>query len=161
VNIILKLEDTEAKAKLANLAKKGAEVDKQADEVVRKWGRTRAVVMRQIQQVNIAIGGIVSTFSAVLSLIGQTLDPIQTALVQLIQTSLQSILAVHRMIEAGSVGIAAGFTIALSISAMGLSALAYQAAVEGTEEARATYAKAESAILGLQTSVMALGSMGY
>jgi hypothetical protein len=154
INYIVKLDTSDPEYKIARVKEK-------ADKVVRDWSLARAIVMRQIYQVRMAIGGIVTTFTAVLSIMGQTLTPIQTALVQMIQTTLQSILTVHRMIEAGSMGVMSVLTIAMSVSAIALSAMAYNAAIEGTETAQALYAQAQQAVMGLETTIMAMGGTGF
>lgn len=127
----------------------------QSRQVVKEWGWTRTVIMQQIQNTRMAIGGLVTTFTAVLGAFNVAVTPIQTALITMIQTSLQSLLTIHRMMEAGSMGMGAGITIALSIAAIGTSALAFQAVNQGMEDVSAQYQKANTAIAGLETMIMA------
>lgn len=100
------------------------------------WQRVKQKVKAEIRGVIGSMQAFTNLFVNVLNNLGVALDPVGTAIVAAIQTTLASVLAMHRVLEAGSFGVMAGATIAMSAIAIGMAGTAIAAAAVGMNDMR-------------------------
>lgn len=128
-----------------------ADLEQTMDRVAEKWTRTESTIWSGIRTVEQVIMRTVSITRHVFNMLGTTLTPIQEALVMMIQTTLGSILATHRAIEAGTIGGSALLTISLSIAAIAISAAALVNTVQGMNQSQQQLNSAVAIISDLQS----------
>ncbi len=85
----------------------------------------------------VTMRSLTSLFRGVLVYFGLTLDTIQDAILMAIQTSMTAALAIHRTLEAATLGVAGVVTIGLSVLAITMSVAAIGQATAGMADARA------------------------
>lgn len=149
VNIIITVDNTEAERELAEFE---AEVNKLGSV----WQRTKQKIKSEVRGVIGTMQAVTTVFVNMLKQFGIALDPVQTAIVTAIQTTLASILATHRALEASTFGIAGVATVALSAVAIGISVSNIAATALGMEEAQRSMAQSQvtaNSVVGLINSL--------
>ncbi len=97
---------------------------------------------RAVLGMMVTMRSLTSLFRGVLTYFGLTLDPIQDAILMAIQTSMTAALAIHRTLEASTMGLSGVVTIGLSVLAITMSVAAIGQATAGMADARAQTDKA-------------------
>lgn len=134
------------------------DVEDQADEVVREWRKTERTLQRQINRTTMQIRALIDVFRNVIQTFIGTLDPVADAIIETIFVTMESVLAVHRMIEAGSGGLSIGVTATLSSIAILTAFSAVSAAIQGKQEARENYENVIGTLEALQGTVEVFGA---
>jgi hypothetical protein len=150
VNIILKLDASQTHKEMDTVAQK-------KDKLVKDWAKQQREITRQIARVNMKIHSVMGVVRASFRAIGQSMTPIQQAIVGAILTTLEATLAIHRTLEAGTLGVAGVVTVGLSATALSMSLAAVGFAVTGMEEAKRGIDNAEGFIASLQSATYAFG----
>lgn len=123
------------------------------DEFTRKEAAVRKKFHASIRGMMNTMRSLTGLFRMTMSYFGQTLDPIQEAIVTSIYTSLTAILAMHRALEASTVGVAGVVTIGLSALAMGMSIVAIGAAHAGMADAKAQTDKTMNLLIQMESLI--------
>ena len=127
------------------------------NKIVRDWARTERTIDQQIARLNLRVNATINTIRVVYRAFGNSLTPIQDALVNAILTTLAAALSIHRTLEAATLGVAGVITIGLSVTSVSLSLVAIQAATEGMNESKAAVDRAQAAIDSLQVTANVFG----
>lgn len=133
-----------------NYRREVEDFEKTVNDFSAKWARIRRQIKSQAREIVGIIRAGIRTWRATLRFFGLTLDPVQEAVVSAVVTSLAGILAIHRMVEAGSMGFSAVATIGLSAASIALSIVAIAEAVRGIEASKQQLARADSLIASWQ-----------
>jgi hypothetical protein len=126
VIIPLTIDDSDMNAKVA--AQQSA-IDTQAED----WRRKRNEILLQMHSINLGIGLMVQTVRMAVRATGQTLDPIQSALLSMVSSTSSLIIATATAMAAGSLGLLAGAALALAAFAWGFQ-LAQTAKIQADME---------------------------
>ena len=124
------LDTNEAEAQLNILQTKLDTFAREEAEMIKKFDRAVIGMMNTMR-------GLTALFRSTLAYFGLTLDPIQDAILMSIQTSLTAALAIHRTLEASTLGISGAVTIGLSMLAITMSVAAIGQASSGMADAKA------------------------
>lgn len=146
VVISVELDTTQAEADITR-------IEHQTDAVVEKWARDEREIQRSILRLNAGIRGIVGVIRNAYRMVGVTLDPVQEAVVNMITTTLGSILAMHRAMEAGSLGIAGIYTVGASIASIAIAGAAMTQAIAGMDESRKALDNAQALLDSITTTL--------
>ena len=114
---------------VAKTAKNQAAIDTQAAE----WRTKRQQILLEMHSINLGIGLMVQTVRMAVRATGQTLDPIQSALLSMVSSTSSLIIATATAMAAGSLGLLAGAALALAAFAWGFQ-LAQTAKIQADME---------------------------
>ena len=131
INIIMKLDTTDPDRKIA-------EIDRKTNEFVKKFAKAQEETERGLMRTMRGAQKVMSLISQSLSAWGITLDPLANALMAAIGASITSVLAIHRVMEAGTGGAAAAFTVGWSIAAIAAAGAGTVMVAAGMNEVKAT-----------------------
>jgi hypothetical protein len=131
-----------------------ARLNRQTDAVVREWNQQHKVIQRQLGRVMFSIRSITGIFRATLRVFGVAMDPIQDAIINAIMVTMSAALAIHRTLEAATVGLAGVVTISLSAISVGLGLQAIMAAQQGLQKSQQMFEAADTAIMGVEALIM-------
>ncbi|GAF84420.1 unnamed protein product [marine sediment metagenome] len=129
------------------------DLNRQLDSFTSKEARVRRDFTKSVRGMMNTMRSLAGLFRSTMSYFGQTLDPVQEAILTSIYTSLTAILAMHRALEATTVGVAGAVTVGLSMLAMGMSIAAIGAAQSGMDDARAQTDRAMNLMIQLETVI--------
>lgn len=115
-----------------------ADMEIQVNKIGALWQRVKQKVKSEIRGVIGSMQAFVNLFSNVLQSMGIALDPVGVAIVAAIQTTLASVLAMHRVLEASSFGVMAVATVAMSAIAIGMAGGAITAAMLGMDQMKSS-----------------------
>lgn len=137
-----------------------AAVQGEITKTVRGWSTVKAKIQTEMQGIMRTMYGVVGTYRAMLTYFDISLDPIQDSIIAGIQTSLMAALAIHREMEAATLGLAGVVTIGLSLVSIAMAATAIMQATLGIDEARADTQKAIGLMTSLQSTIGTMTWMG-
>lgn len=152
VNIIIKADTDEFKKEIYD-------TKKQADAVAAAWAQEHRKIQQQMQATVRVMRTVASTARSWLRLFGETIDPVFDTIIQSTLITLESILAIHRALEAATLGIAGVVTIAASSGAIILSGVAIALAQDGKTEAQQTIEDAGALMDSIQNLVDSIGGI--
>lgn len=139
---------------VAKLAKNQGGIDRQEAE----WSAARQKILLEMHSMNLAIGLIVQTVRQVVRATGQTLDPIQSALLSMVTSTSSLIIATATAMAAGSLGILAGAALALAAFAYGFQIAQTVKIQADMEKFKGDFAEANARLMRMEGVVrQALG----
>lgn len=131
---------------VAKTAKNQAAIDRQGEE----WRAKRQQILLEMHSMNLAIGLIVQTVRQVVRATGQTLDPIQSALLSMVSSTSSLIIATATAMAAGSLGILAGAALALAAFAYGFQIAQTIKIQADMEKFKGDFAEANARLIRLE-----------
>lgn len=137
VNIPITADPTQAQAEIDAL-------QRNTDKLTSNWAIAKRKIESEMVNIVGAMRSAITLVKNIFNAVGISLNPVQTAIIAAIETSLMAVLAIHRLMEAGTGGIAAAVTIGLTALSVGLAAAAIVLAEQGFQEAQAQMKKAEA-----------------
>ena len=120
------------------------ELEQETDRVVREWQVKHRTIQRSMAQVRMSMSTAVSMVRNIYTLMGRTISPLENALINVIETALESILRVHAAMAAGTFGSSLIFTAAAATIAIGISLQNAMDVAAGIDESRQQLAAAQN-----------------
>lgn len=153
VNIRLVVDTSQAQAEVN-------ELQQNTDKITSRWASVRRTIKREMSNIVQTMRGVIGLVRSIFNAVGISLNPVQTAIIGAIETSLVAVLAIHRLMELGTAGIAGAITVGLSALSVGIAVSAIVLAEAGMEDARRQMGKAENVASSALSLVQSLQGFG-
>lgn len=139
-----------------------AEIEMQAlqakiDAQQREWQQRRREILAQMRDIGIGIQIMIQTIREVVRATGQTLSPIQSAMLALISSTTSLIIATATALVTGTVGLLAGAALALAAFAWSFQLTTTAILIARSDEAKAALAAIQSQLSKIQRDAAIFG----
>ena len=116
VTIRILMDDSGAEGPPAKIDKNQAGIDEQQA----RWAATRQQILLEMHSLNLGIGMLVQSLRMVARVTGETLNPMENALLTMLSSTASLMVATATAMAAGSLGLLAGAALVLMAAAYGL-----------------------------------------
>ncbi len=154
VTVRIIMDDSDAEAKVA---KQQQAIDTQAAE----WTAARRQILLEMHAINLSISLMVQTVRMAVRFTGQTLTPIQNALLSMVSSTSSLIIATATAMAAGSLGLLVGAALALAAFAYGFQLAQTAIIYAGMEKVKADFAASDARLANLARTIAQQTGRGF